>query len=115
MMNPWYGSRGIVVCERWEVFENFLADMGLCPSTGHSIDRIDTNGPYSPENCRWATASQQTRNTRVAIYVVFQGERMAMQDACDLTGLPHTAVIQRLRAGWSDERALTTPLRGTRA
>lgn len=74
-----YGGRGIRVCERWSSFENFLSDMGESPP-GHEIDRIDNNGIYEPNNCRWATREQQSRNKRSNRIISFNGQSKCMKD-----------------------------------
>lgn len=60
----YYGARGIKVCARWDLYSNFLKDMGRKPTSKHSIDRINVNGNYTPKNCRWATPIEQARNKR---------------------------------------------------
>lgn len=105
-----YGGRGIFVCERWkDSFVNFLADMGERPSKNHSIDRIDTNGNYEPSNCRWATRSEQNSNTRVNIYLTFNGKTQCISAWAKETKIHKDTIRFRVvKAGWSTEKALTT-------
>lgn len=102
-----YGGRGIKVCERWlESFENFLADMGVCPPK-HQLERINNNGNYEPGNCRWATRTEQMRNTRKNVMLTFQGKTMPIsQWAEQLKAQPQT-LYSRAKAGWGVERILS--------
>lgn len=109
-----YGGRGITVCPSWlESFETFFADMGPRPSPGHSIDRINVDGPYSPENCRWATVKEQQRNRRSNTLVTHQGETLTLIEWSERTGLSYGALKLRIQKGWAADRALTTPVRVT--
>lgn len=96
---PRYGGRGITVCEEWMDFASFFADMGPRPSKKHSLDRINNNGPYSPENCRWATAKDQARNTSRSRRYAFHGKRLTIPDIAEQTGIPRMTLFNRLRSG----------------
>lgn len=102
-----YGGKGVMVCERWRDFPNFLEDMGM-PEPGMSLERLDNNGDYCPENCVWATASQQTRNKSCNRNITFNGETKCLQDWATAIGLSFSALNERL-SKWTLERALTTP------
>jgi len=101
-----YGGRGIAVCERWDSFENFLADMGQ-PPPGMSIDRIDVNGNYEPSNCRWATAETQRNNRRCSHFVESAGKLQTIAQWSRDTGIPERRIADRLRNGFSAEDALS--------
>jgi len=104
-----YGGRGITVDPLWNTFERFIADMGPKPTPDHTLERIDVNKGYGPDNCRWATKSEQYRNMRKSVHVTYDGRTMIASDWAREVGLPPTTLTGRLREGWSVERALTTP------
>ena len=106
-----YGGRGIVICDEWPNFEAFYADMGPRPSRDHSIDRRDNNGPYAPWNCFWATRLEQANNKSNNVLMTHLGETRTMAQWCTALGLRYNAVWSRKRRGWSDEDALTKPVR----
>lgn len=102
-----YGGRGISVCSRWaSSFERFLEDMGPRPSAKHSIDRIDNDGNYEPENCRWADAKTQARNSRKVRRVTVSSEEMTLKEACKRAGLKYGTVASRMSRGQTVEEAL---------
>lgn len=103
-----YGGRGIDVCRRWQKsFEDFYRDMGPRPSKRHSIERVENNLGYSPENCIWATPETQANNNRRSVRVTFRGQTKLLKVWCELLGLNRAKVRQRLYKGWSPEAALT--------
>lgn len=82
-----YGGRGITVCQQWiDSFQSFFNDMGERPSKNHSLDRIDNNGNYCKENCKWSSRQEQYRNRRTNIFVIYIGEKRILTDACSLAG-----------------------------
>lgn len=100
-----YGAKGIKVCARWDDFLLFLSDMGPMPSPKHSIDRKDNNGDYCPENCRWASRTEQANNKRTNLVVEIGGVRKTLADWCRDLSLRYAPVIMRLRAGFTPEEA----------
>lgn len=97
----YYGGRGICVCERWNVFTNFLEDMGERP-IGRTLDRIDNEGNYEPGNCQWSDQSTQMKSRRLqtakpsnTIYLTLCGKQIQLRDACKEYGISYTAVIHR--------------------
>ncbi len=117
-----YGGRGIRVCKAWqECFMIFLKDLGPKPSPQHTIDRKDNEGHYSCgkcseciengwlANCYWVTKKEQGRNRRTNHLVEHSGKTLCIKEWSEITGLPKGVIRQRLEAGWSPEKALTTP------
>lgn len=111
-----YGARGVVVCDRWRnSFAAFWADMGPPPDDGkrYSIDRRENDGPYSPGNCRWATYSQQLRNTRKTVRATIDGVTRPVIEWAETLGVKYGTVQYRIyEMGMTPERALTESLGG---
>lgn len=107
---PRYGGRGIKICERWMSFSNFQEDMLPTWKPGLSLDRIDNDGDYSPDNCRWATISMQNRNTSQNHRINVNGETLTIAEWSERTGLVHQTIRHRLLRGWSPEQAVYLPL-----
>ena len=115
----WYGARGISVCREWNT--SFLAFRNWAYQNGYkenakqeecSLDRIDGNKDYSPENCRWVTKTVQSRNTRRNHLVEYQGKKMTIAELAELSGIPYARLQPRIKAlGWSAEKAVNTPFK----
>lgn len=106
---PRYGGRGIRVCDRWQEFENFLADMGPRPSPAHSIEREDSNGNYEPGNCRWATPKEQAANRCDTVRIEHNGRTMILADWARETGVDQAVIRRRMKRGATFEQAISVP------
>lgn len=109
----YYGGRGITICSDWDSYIDFK-DWAL--SHGYSvkltIDRIDENGNYNPDNCRWATREEQNRNKRSVVKLSYNGEILTIQEWALKTGIPAKTIYNRIhKANWSVEESLTTPVK----
>lgn len=106
-----YGGRGIKVCSEWQ--ESYFAFRDWAYANGYdeskSIDRIDVNNGYSPENCRWADDIAQANNKRSNHVITYQGEKMSLADAARLAAVPYDTLKRRISCGWDVEKAVDTP------
>lgn len=112
VLYEYYGGRGIKVCERWlRSFENFYEDMGPRPGPEYSIERINNERNYCPENCKWSTDVEQNRNRRSNVMITFEDKTMCMTDWAEEKYINLSTLRDRLSRGWSIEKALNTPAR----
>lgn len=112
-----YGGRGITVCDRWLKFKNFRDDMyesyldhkGKYGRKNTSIDRIDVNGNYCPENCKWATVEEQNNNTRYNILITYNGETLTLTEWSNKLNINRDTLVYRHKKGWKDDDIITRP------
>lgn len=107
---PDYGGRGISVCERWQDFSNFYSDMGDLPF-GMTIERIDNNKGYSPENCRWATQKEQANNRRNNRLISLDGITKTLSQWSEFVEISYDTLSLRMARGWTISEAFFTPVK----
>lgn len=106
-----YGGRGVVVCDEWSKFIPFMEwAQANGFEKGLEIDRMDNNGNYTPDNCRFVTGKANIRNRRNTLYVTYKGETKALATWAEILGMPYYILYQRNKHGWDTERAFTEPI-----
>lgn len=108
----WYGGRGINVCKEW--LDDFVSFYNWSIKNGYSddlsIDRIDVNGNYEPNNCRWIPLKEQALNTRNTKFLTYNGETKTVAEWCEIKGIKRTTLLNRIRSGYSAEECFEVPL-----
>lgn len=109
-----YGGRGITVCKEWS--DDFMNFYNWAVANGYAddltIDHIDVNGNYEPNNCRWANNELQAKNRRTSIFITFNDSTHSIPEWEEITGIKSATIRKRLRAGWNIKDVLTKPLKG---
>lgn len=107
---PEYGGRGITVCDEWKNSSDSFIEWALENGYNDSLtlDRIDNNKGYSPNNCRWATMKEQANNTRKNVVIKYNGEEKTISQWADELGINRNTLSNRIKRGWSVERAFET-------
>lgn len=114
----YYGGRGIKVCDEWindySCFRDWAYNTGYCENAAMykcTLDRIDNNGNYSPNNCRWVDMKAQNNNRKNVRQFIYNGESHTLREWCDILNMSFRAVDMRLQRGWSVEEALSRPIK----
>ena len=106
-----YGGRGITICKEWS--NNFMSFYNWAMENGYkenlTLDRIDTNGNYEPNNCRWITRKKQCNNKRNNVIIEYNNEKHTIQEWCEKLNVKYSTLYTRLRRGWSIEKIFTMP------
>jgi DNA-directed RNA polymerase specialized sigma subunit len=107
-----YGGRGIIVCKEWiNSYDTFIEDMGNKPTKKHTIERIDNSKDYDKENCKWATKIEQSTNRRSSNFITHDGKTLTAAEWSRQTGIDYMTIRNRVKNGWSHEKAITTPVK----
>ena len=107
-----YGGRGIIICDEWLKFENFYTwaiENGY--NDNLTLDRVNNNLGYNPNNCRWANRYTQANNKRNNVLITYNGKTQTLPQWCRELNLPYATIWDRVQKGWTDEEILTTPIK----
>lgn len=110
----YYHEKGIRLYEPWRKYEVFIRDVGLPPTPDHTIERMDVDGNYEPGNVKWATMKEQSRNRTSNRFITYNGETLCYEEWGERLGGSHGLIYGRLKRGWTEEQAVSTPLRGAK-